>query len=36
MILQDGPILSYKELQRLKEHKYSSSCSSMLDPAMQK
>ena len=36
MILQDGPILSDRELKKLKEHKYSSSCNTMLDPTMQK
>jgi len=36
MILQDGPILSDRELKKLKEHKYSASCSSLLDPIMQK
>ena len=28
--------LSDRELRKLKEHKYSSSCSSILDPTMQK
>jgi len=36
MILQGGPILSDRELKGLKEHKYSSSCASLLDPPMQK
>jgi len=36
MILQDSPILSDRELKKLKEHKYSSSCCSVLDPIMQK
>lgn len=36
MIFQEGPILSEREIKGLKEHKYSSSCSSLLDPLMQK
>jgi len=36
MILQDGPILSDRELKKLKEHKYSACCTTMLDPMMQK
>jgi len=36
MILQDSPTLSDRELRKLKEHKYSSSCASLLDPTMQK
>lgn len=36
MILQEGPILSERELRKLGEHKYSSSCCSLLDPLMQK
>lgn len=36
MILQETPILTDRELRKLKEHQYSSSCSSLLDPLMQK
>jgi len=36
MIFQDSNILSDRELKKLKEHQYSSSCSSLLDPLMQK
>jgi len=36
MILQDGPILTDRELRKLKEHQYSSACASLLDPPMQK
>jgi len=35
MILQTGPILSPKELQRLKEHKYSCTSLSVLEPYLQ-
>lgn len=36
MILQQGNILNEAQLKKLKEHKYSSSCISLLDPPMQK
>jgi len=36
MIFTETHILSDKELKRLKDHKYSSSCVSLLDPMMQK
>jgi len=36
MIFTETQILSDKELRKLKEHQYSSSCSSLLDPLMQK
>jgi len=36
MIFQQGNILSETQIKRLKEHKYSSSCISILDPPMQK
>eukprot|EP00092_Neocalanus_flemingeri_P010195 GFUD01010986.1.p1 GENE.GFUD01010986.1~~GFUD01010986.1.p1 ORF type:complete len:412 (+),score=82.52 GFUD01010986.1:65-1300(+) len=36
MILQDTNILTERELKKLKDHQYSSSCSSLLDPLMQK
>jgi len=36
MIFQGSPILSDRELKGLKEHKYSSSCSSLLDPMLQR
>lgn len=36
MILQETNILSERELKKLKEHQYSSTCSSLLDPLMQK
>jgi len=36
MIFTDTHILSDKELKRLKDHQYSSSCCSLLDPLMQK
>ena len=36
MILQETNILSDRELKKLKDHQYSSTCSSLLDPLMQK
>ena len=36
MIFTETHILSDKELKRLKDHQYSSSCCSLLDPLMQK
>jgi len=36
MILQETNILTERELKKLKEHQYSSTCSSLLDPLMQK
>jgi len=36
MFLQQSKILTEPELKKLKEHKYSSKCISILDPAMQK
>ena len=36
MMFTETHILSDKELKRLKDHQYSSSCSSLLDPFMQK
>jgi len=36
MIFQESPILSEREIRGLKEHKYSSSCASLLDPIMQR
>jgi len=36
MILQETNILSERELKKLKEHQYSSCCTSLLDPLMQK
>merc|ERR1719430_793226 len=36
MFLQQRKILTEPELRKLKEHKYSSKCISILDPAMQK
>jgi len=36
MIFQQGNILSEAQIRKLKEHKYSSSCISILDPPMQK
>ena len=36
MLLYPERVLSSRELKKLGEHKYSSSCQSLLDPAMQK